>query len=66
MMITLRSSLSTSVRMFSRRDSSMDKDRAFLFLGLFSVILLEKKNEQTSVNPYRGILQSNHLGIRLV
>lgn len=43
MIITLSSSLSTSVRRFSLRDSSMDRDRAFLFLGLFKTILLEEK-----------------------
>lgn len=45
MTITLRSSLSTSVRMFSLRDSSMDKDRAFRFLGLFKIILLKEEKE---------------------
>lgn len=45
MMITLRSSLCMSVRMFSLRDSSIDRDRAFLFLGLFRIILLEKTNK---------------------
>lgn len=43
MIMTLRSSLSASVRMFSLRDSNMDKDKAFLFLGLFNMILLEKE-----------------------
>lgn len=49
MIITLSSSLSTSVRMFSLRDSSMDRDRAFLFLGLFKTILLEEDRTLLSV-----------------
>lgn len=49
MIITLSSSLSTSVRMFSLRDSSMDRDRAFLFLGLFKTILLEEDKTLLSV-----------------
>lgn len=43
MIMTLRSSLSASAKMFSLRDSNMDKDKAFLFLGLFNMILLEKE-----------------------
>lgn len=44
MIITRRSSLSTSVTMFSRSDASMDKDKAFLFLGLFRIILLKQES----------------------
>lgn len=42
MMITRRSSLSESVRMFSLSDSSMGRDNAFLFFGLFRIILLKR------------------------
>lgn len=60
MMITLRSSLATSVTMFSLRDSSMDKDRAFLFLGLFSIILLktERKTFHSYISPTGSVLPS--------
>ena len=44
MIITLRSSLLASMRMSFLRDRNMDSESAFLFRGLFSMILLKDKH----------------------